>query len=215
MKKYKIVYIYSNCGIAMFTILHKGECLYDSRRDVGFNMKSEKVGEEYEIVFKPEEKRLYSNPYCQIVKKIETDDSQRLKNLIDATSLIIENLYTTEEEQLRSVVFGNDYYVSGLYYQFVLQHFKAIIKFFSTLKFAKTSKKIKKIVDTYTNNNEFYMLNRPEDVISLKKNEYPFFVSKRKILKDLQSKLKTCSEITFEKIKQEIEMYKKMINVNE
>ena len=126
MKKYKIVYIYSNCGNAMFTIMHSGECLYDARRDVGFNMKCEKVGEEYEIVFEPEEKKLYSNPYCKIVRKIETTDSQRLKNLIDATSLIIENLYTTKEEQSQSVGFGNDYYVSGLYYQFVLQHFEAI-----------------------------------------------------------------------------------------
>ena len=62
------------------------------------------------------------------------------------------------------------------------------------------SKEIKKIIDTYSSNNEFYMLNRPEEVISLRKNEYSIFASKRKILDDLQNKLKTSSINAFNAI---------------
>lgn len=205
MEKYKIVYIYSNCGNAMFTIMHNGNCLYQGRRDAGFKMKCDKVGEAYEMVLEPEDKKSCANPYCKIVSQIDTDDAQRLENLIEAAHLIIENAFSTSEEQVHTVAYGNSYYVSGLYYQFVLQHFDAIKKYFTTMKENKKSKQIQKIIKDYSEKNELFMLYRPEEIIAMHKNEYSIFASKKKIMDDLQSKLKNDSKNALAQIEQDIE----------
>ena len=168
-------------------------------------MKCDKVGEAYEMVLEPENKKSCANPYCKIVNQIDTDDTQRLKNLIEATHLVIENAFSTLEEQEHTVAIGGSYYVSGLYYQFVLQHFDAIKKYFSTMKENKISTQIKQIIKDYSDKNEFFMLYRPEEIIAMHKNEYSIFASKKKILDDLQAKLKNDSKNALVQIKQDIE----------
>lgn len=199
MEKYKIVYIFTNCGNAMFTIMHSGVCIYQERRDVGFRMKCENYGDAFEMVLEPEENP-FGNPFCRIVDKIEADDKQRLKNLIDATHLIIENLYSTKAEQKQTVEIGNEYYVSGLYYQVVLKHFIAIKKYFLKLKDYKKAKQIQVIIDDYSNDNELYMMYRPKEIIAMGKRKFSIFLTNKRILKNIQLKLKLSSLSSLQKI---------------
>lgn len=158
MEKFKAVFVMKDGQGAKYVLIHRGSCLYkddmkNPRRDVGFKYVAPlKLGDMFEIEFVPEgNEHWWQNPYCRKLQQIDVDNNARLRNLLEATEIMITEAYSTKEEvEVRSNQLDNGtYFIENIYLMEIHSCFEAIKKYFQQEKQATFAKQIKKIADNF------------------------------------------------------------------